>query len=239
MRRLNRFGWAAVFLAATIPLSFAARAVAEEPRPDLIRVDVFRDGGKGKPAGVANCVNDDPAQYSGLYGLTGWALSGAVTAHLNLASVPPALSDATGAMQRSFDAWFLSAGVPRVAVAGDGTVAKATANRQDDVLFGRPGGSIATTYTWRWTDGLIESDVVFNKGLGWFQAAAEGDGCEETAGARYDWENIAVHEFGHVYGLDHPSDSRFETMHAYGYTGETLKRSPATGDGNGMRALYG
>ena len=45
----------------------------------------------------------------------------------------------------------------------------------------------------------------------------------------YDVANIGTHEAGHVYGLGHPSSARFETMYAYGYSGETLKRSPASG----------
>ena len=58
------------------------------------------------------------------------------------------------------------------------------------------------------------------------------------SGNRYDVANIATHEFGHSYGLGHPSGARFETMYAYGYSGETLKRSLATGDRNGVSALY-
>lgn len=100
------------------------------------------------------------------------------------------------------------------------------------------GPWLATTYTWRWNDGTIESDVVFNKGVAWWKAPSEGDGCYETAGAVYDVGNIATHEFGHAYGLDHPTGARFETMYAYGYSGETLKRSLATGDVAGVRANY-
>ena len=50
--------------------------------------------------------------------------------------------------------------------------------------------------------------------------------------------NIGMHEAGHVYGLGHPSGARFETMYATGFSGETLKRSPASGDRAGINALY-
>ena len=105
-------------------------------------------------------------------------------------------------------------------------------------MWGRTGGStIAVTYTWQWSNGEIESDVLFNTRLPWFKAASEGDGCYESQAA-YDVHNIATHEFGHVYGLGHPGNDRFETMYAYGFTGETLKWSPENGDNAGMAAIY-
>jgi len=105
-------------------------------------------------------------------------------------------------------------------------------------MFGRAGGNtIAVTYTWRWSNGEIESDTVFNSRLAWFTASSIGDGCYETTVA-YDLRNIATHEFGHTYGLGHPGDDRFETMYAYGYTGETLKWTLASGDVAGVRSVY-
>jgi hypothetical protein len=105
-------------------------------------------------------------------------------------------------------------------------------------MFGRVSGSaIAVTYTWKWTDGLVESDTVFNRSLGWGNVADTGDGCNETQ-PYYDLQNIATHEFGHIYGLDHPADGRFETMYAYGYTGESLKRTPGQGDLAGLATIY-
>lgn len=208
---------------------------AAGPRYTLIAVHEMRAArDHGKPAGAANCANNDPSKETNAYALTGWAASGG-DAYLNPSTVPSYLGNVNGALQSAFTAW---SGAPAISVVGAGTVTRYTANRQKDLLFGRTGGSIATTYTWRWSDGLIESDVVFNKGLKWMQAAAEGDGCYEDAGSRYDVANIAAHEFGHIYGLDHPSGARFETMYAYGYTGETLKRSPTAGDSAGISVLY-
>ena len=54
----------------------------------------------------------------------------------------------------------------------------------------------------------------------------------------YDLANIATHEFGHTYGLDHPANARWETMYAFGFTGETLKRSLGAGDTDGIRSRY-
>ena len=208
-------------------------ATAGRPEFELIDVHEIRPWPEhGRPAGQANCTNDGAA--SGLYALTGWVVGAPRTAHLNLSTVPGGLSNVAQSLQSAYDAW---TGVPRITVATDGTVTRQTPNRTDELAFGSPGGSIATTYTYRWTDGTLESDVIFNKKLAWFQAAGEGDGCVETV-AKYDVENIATHEFGHVYGLDHPASGRFETMYAYGFTGETLKRSPASGDQNGLTEAY-
>jgi hypothetical protein len=192
--------------------------------------------GKGKPAGAANCSN--AGAESGDFVYTGWKVGGSRTAHLNVATVPSGIGSVTSALQSSWNAWRVESAVPAVNVATDGTVTKYTANRSYDVLWGRTGGSLATTYTWRWNDGFIESDVVFNFKYAWWQAPSEGDGCYEGAGNVYDVGNIATHEFGHAYGLDHPAGARFETMYAYGFSGETLKRSPASGDRAGVAALY-
>jgi hypothetical protein len=199
-------------------------------------IDVYHIRTAGRPERAANCSNDDPSKYTGATETTGWEVAGATTAHLNTSSVPSYLGPVNGSMQDAFDAW-LGGGVPKITVASDGTVTKATANQSYDVMFGRSGSSIATAYTWRWSTGEVETDVVFNVKYQWFQAP-EGDGCVETAGDKFDVENIAAHEFGHAYGLGHPAGARYETMYAFGFTGETLKQSPTPGEKSGLAAIY-
>jgi hypothetical protein len=199
-------------------------------------IDVQHIRAAGRPERPANCSNDDPSKYTGATETTGWEVAGATTAHLNAGSVPSYLGDVSVSMQDAFDAW-LGGGVPRITVEPDGTVTKATANHSYDVMFGRSGSSIATAYTYLWSTGEIETDVVFNLKYKWFQAP-EGDGCVETAGDVFDVENIAAHEFGHAYGLDHPAGARYETMYAFGFTGETLKQSPTPGEKSGLAAIY-
>ena len=85
---------------------------------------------------------------------------------------------------------------------------------------------------------------MFNLSVPWAMIVNEtglgrsDDGCAENVVA-YDLQGIATHEFGHIFGLDHPAGERFATMYAYGYTGETLKRSLALSDQTGVHALYG
>lgn len=227
----------AFVLAVSAGLMVAALPAIGAPRAKLIHVHVFKDGGKGKPApAVANCSPDGPT--NGLYALTGWTVAAPKTAYLNPATIPAGLGSVTATLQTAYDVWRVNGSVPRITVSATGTATRYTANRRDDIMWARTSGSsLAVTYTWRWSDGYIESDTVFNKGVKWAQLVADPDGCNENDPV-YDVGNIAAHEFGHSYGLGHPAGDRFETMYAYGYSGETLKRSPGSGDENGMNALY-
>jgi hypothetical protein len=218
--------------------AFAAPPVDENPHATLISVDALdpvRSPAKPTPT-KANCTNAGPTLATET-AVTGWVTAGG-TAHLNVSTIPASIADAAGALQSAFSTLANGTGAPAFTVVADGAVTRQTANGQTDVMFGRvSGNSIAVTYTWRWSDGRVESDTVFNSGLAWRNLGAEGDGCYETQ-PYYDLENIAVHEFGHIYGLDHPATGRFETMYAYGYTGETLKRSLGAGDLAALSQLY-
>ena len=196
--------------------------------------------GAARPGGGANCTNAGAA--TGSYALTGWKVAGPTTSTFNTTTLPGNLSlgATVSAIQSAYSAWSQGTPAPSINVAtSTSSSTKPTANHSYETMFGKAGGqTLAVTYTWRWSDGSIESDTLFNTSFTWANLGAEGDGCYENAGNVYDVGNIATHEFGHTYGLDHPSGARFETMYAYGYSGETLKRSPASGDVNGANAVY-
>jgi hypothetical protein len=227
-------------IAALVALVLGAVPAAHAaPTARLVDVDVIKVAkNPAKPVGAANCSNDDPTKYTGAWNATGWVVQGAKTAHLNTSTVPGGLTNVPGAMQAAFDAWAGGA-VPKITVATDGTLTREAANHRYDLLFARKGGAtLAVTYTWMWSNGEIESDTVFNNQFSWITQSSEGDGCYENAGARYDVRNIGAHEFGHTYGLGHPAGARYETMYAYGYSGETLKWSPTSGEKSGLASLY-
>jgi hypothetical protein len=240
----------------TGPAAFAAG-----PTPQLLRIHVFypaSNAAHGKPQPTtANCSPDGATQNQ--YGLTGWKDT-ARSATLVTRTIPTTIrtgtdplngptgtassSEVQSAMQDAFNAWSRAdSRAPSITVAADATSTqkRQSADRTDELLFARvSGNAIAVTYTWRWSDGLIESDTVFSNTLGW----AIIPDTDPTAGGCYlswpwyDVANIATHEFGHTYGLDDLRSDRFETMYGYGYTGETLKRSPADGDTTGLRSIY-
>ena len=216
-------------------------AEAKAPEYQLIHVHAIKVAkDNARPSGGANCTN--AGAETGRYALTGWAVQGPKTALFNTTTLPSnlGLSATVNALQAGFSVWSQASPAPAINVAtSTSSSLKPTANKQYELMFGKASGTtLAVTYTWRWSDGTVESDTLFNTAITWANLGAEGDGCYENAGAVYDVGNIATHEFGHTYGLDHPSSARFESMYAYGYSGETLKRSVASGDVNGVNAIY-
>jgi len=225
---------AALSVALAVLVALPGVTLARSEHAVLIHIHVTH--GQAKPQATANCSTAGTA--NGAYAVTGWTVQGNKTAHLNTSTVPGSLGNVTSQLQASFNVWGSQPGVHDITVATNGTVTKATANHSYDLMWARTSGnSIAVTYTWRWSNGEIESDTVFNNRMPWFVASSEGDGCVESTAA-YDVANIATHEFGHTYGLGHPAGDRWETMYAYGYTGETAKRSLASGDLAGINSLY-
>jgi hypothetical protein len=185
----------------------------------------------------ASCVNAGPGTSA--YNRTGIRVDGATIAHLYPGRIPASVSNAAGILQSAINAWrAVEPSAPSITVVADGTTRRPTANHRYDFMFKRLGGrTLAVTYTWRWSSGEHESDVVFNRDVRWFEAPGEGDGCFEGTN-RYDLLNTATHELGHVYGLGHVGSSTFNTMGTTAATGETYKRSLASGDVAGIQAIY-
>lgn len=226
-------------LAATLATVPAVANAAPAQRATLVAVHEIKSAAKGRPS-AANCTN--AGADSGAYVLTGWAVGGPTTSTFNTSTLPAGLnlSATLNAFQAGYNAYAQASRAPSISVTtSTSSSTKPTANHSYELMFGKAGGTtLAVTYTWRWNDGSVESDTLFNTSFSWANLGAEGDGCYENAGNVYDVGNIATHEFGHTYGLDHPSSARFETMYAYGYSGETLKRSLASGDVAGANAVY-
>ena len=101
------------------------------------------------------------------------------------------------------------------------------------------GDAIAITGGWHLPDGTIgDQDVKFDRTRQWnvYNGPLRFSGGEPI----YELRRVAIHEFGHVLGLDHPDDHGQTVraiMHSTGMNGtiETLQAD----DIAGVRAIYG
>jgi len=250
--------------ATVLPSRLAGGAVTPAPAPartgayaTLVRVNVFstneapaqpvatrdrmRTGAAVRPntdavKGVTNFAQcKTPGAGTGAYNRTGTRVTAPTTAHLKLTGAP---AGAASAIQAGFNTWRAAEpAAPAITVATDGTTSAPTANHRYDLMFKNLGGrTLAITYTWHWSTGEYENDIAFNRAMSWFIAPGEGDGCYDTTRA-FDVQDVATHEIGHVYGLGHVS-SPYNTMASTATTGETYKRSLASGDIAGIQGIY-
>lgn len=112
---------------------------------------------------------------------------------------------------------------------------------KNEVMFGNitDEGAIAVTIVWGIFSGppqnrkLVEYDVVFDD-----VEYVWGDATIDPT--VMDFENIAIHEFGHAAGLAdlYSSSCSEQTMYGYATEGETKKRTLETGDITGIKKLY-
>ena len=124
------------------------------------------------------------------------------------------------------------------------TAAQAEGNRLNNVFFSPTiygdawGGRVAGITLLRFSstngisNGYNEADVLFNSTLDWDSYRGA-----QPPGTRFDFRRVALHEFGHVLGLDHPDDigqTISAQMNSVAGDLDTL----APDDINGARAIY-
>jgi len=123
--------------------------------------------------------------------------------------------------------------------AANGSTARADGDQVNQVFFdanyyGTSFGSNTLAITTRWTMGgtrRVEADVVFNTAFQW-------DSYRGNVRSAWDIRRVALHEFGHAFGLDHPDDRGQSVVALMNATLGNLDSLQAD-DIAGAQALYG
>ena len=117
---------------------------------------------------------------------------------------------------------------------GDGLNTVSFVNPRCDMPY--PPGVVGTVLPRvRISGAIIEADVVFNSGSGVDWGVYAGP---QREGFRPDFSRIALHEFGHVLGLDHPNQDGQVVSAIMNSTASDLNWIQAD-DIAGIRAIYG
>lgn len=189
---------------------------------------------------IAIFAASDTARGFATLGST-WA-SGAVTMHLQLTG-GSGLSDGSDSFNAvatsALGTWNSHLGRIQFAAVQNSSVPKGDGDLVNHVFFdstfyGESFGTDTLAITTRWTRNgteRVEADVVFNTRFQW-------DSYRGSVRSAWDIRRVALHEFGHVFGLDHPDDhgqSVFALMNSLLGNLDSLTED----DIAGARSLYG
>ncbi len=178
------------------------------------------------------------------YSLSGsrWKTA-SVNVHLQLGPTSVALSDGFASWGASAEdalaVWNSSISATHFNVVRDSTVTRVEANRINNVFFsgdiyGEAWGSgvLAVTLTYTTGTSIVEADVLFNNRLSWnsYRGALRS--------GVMDFHRVALHEFGHALGLEHP-DAHGQSVIALMNSHVSTLDGLAADDVSGAQAIYG
>lgn len=183
------------------------------------------------------------------YALTGshW-YSSPITMQLQLGPNATPLTDGSASWnasaQDALSIWNTVIGSAQFSAVPNSTAPIAEGNGLNNVFFssdvyGQAWGTGVLAVTLTYTSGgsqTAECDVLFNKTLTW--DSYRGPQQYTATGAVYDFHRVALHEFGHVLGLDHP-DQAGQTVVAIMNSHISDLDTLAPDDIAGVQSLYG
>jgi hypothetical protein len=160
------------------------------------------------------CLAADRAHAYSLTG-TRW-LSASTTMQLQLGANATPLADGSSSWnavaENALTLWNGHLGGFRFNVVRDSLATRAQGNRVNNVHFAPDiygtawsNGVLAVTLTYYSGSANSETDVVFNSRLNW-DSYRGSTRFNSNGQAVYDFHRVALHEFGHALGLDHPDE---------------------------------
>lgn len=145
-----------------------------------------------------------------------WPQNSNVTMQLSLGSNQTLIDGFTSFNQSAEDAlglWNQKLSRLQFSVVRNSTVSPRDGDRQNSVffsntVFGKAFGSDTLAVTLRTWQGstIVETDVVFNTAMS-FNSYRGPLRNASNGGQLHDFHRVAIHEFGHVLGLDHPDEA--------------------------------
>ena len=151
-------------------------------------------------------------------------------------SIQAAVQDATRGWNHYLGTVQLS---PQIVAVGDG----ADGNAINEIFFSITvyganwdSNTLAITTAWYYSNQRTEGDILFNPTYTW--DSYRGASRVTSANGPYDIQRVALHELGHVLGLDHPDENgQSVTALMNSIIGDIDSLQPD--DINGAQALYG
>lgn len=176
-----------------------------------------------------------------------WA-NGNITMHMTLGpgsgTLPDGSTSWNRAVTQALNTWNGHLDLVKFAAEQDSTRPKGDGDLINHVFFdanyyGESFGPDTLAITTRWTLGgtqRVEADVVFNTAFQW----SAYRGSLRSANGRDLWDivRVALHEFGHVLGLDHPDD-KGQSVEALMNSLLGNRDSLTADDIAGARSMYG